>query len=177
MEEHNKPSPSVRELSLLKYWPIGAIYLLAFAIAILTAKLHVYPDYMSQVMGIVLVLFGVTKLNDISGFAQSFAKYDPVAKKFSLYAHSYPFIEILLGTLFIAQIFVTASTLVTLIIYSLSFYGALISLRNKEDLHCVCLGTYFSLPLSKVTIIESLFMICMCLWMLSMIPAMATMPM
>jgi hypothetical protein len=169
--------PIIHRPSLFKYWPIAAIYLASFILAFFTAKLHIYPDYMSQVMGIALVLFGVIKLNDISGFAQSFAKYDPLARKFPHYGYSYPFIEILLGSLFLAQIFVVSSTFATLLIYSLSFYGALMSFRRKEELHCVCLGTYFRLPLSRVTIIESLFMICMCLWMLSMIPTMANMPM
>jgi len=50
-------------------------------------------------------------------------------------------------------------------------------LRKKEQLHCVCLGTYFKLPLSTVTIIEAGFMIVMCVWMLLMINTMTTMVM
>ncbi|MSR71682.1 MAG: hypothetical protein EXS50_03435 [Candidatus Taylorbacteria bacterium] len=128
---------------------------------------------MSHFMGFLLVLFGFIKLNDVKGFAAGFANYDPIAKNSTSYAKAYPFLEILLGVLFIAQVFVFPATIVTLVIYSVSLYGALKSILNKEELHCVCLGTYFKLPLSKVTIIESSVMIVMCIWMLMMFSSMA----
>jgi len=157
------------------YWPIGAIYLVSLVFALYTVQFHVYPDYMSHVMGFVLILFGVIKLSDIAGFAHSFRQYDPLAKQSVTYAQTYPFIEITLGILFILQLFVIPATLITLFIYSASLYGAIVSVRKKESLRCVCLGTYFKLPLSSVTLIEAGFMIVMCLWMLVMITTMTTM--
>lgn len=103
--------------------------------------------------------------------------YDPVAKRSITYAQTYPFLEIALGILFILQLLVLPVTLVTLFIYSASLYGAVQSMKKKEALHCVCLGTYFKLPLSTVTILEAGFMIGMCLWMLLMINSMAGMAM
>jgi hypothetical protein len=132
---------------------------------------------MSHLMGWVLIFFGLIKLSDIRGFASSFAKYDPLAKQSSTYAEVYPFIEITLGVLFILQLFVLPATLATILIYSVGLYGAVGSVLKKESLHCVCLGTYFKLPLSKVTIIEASFMILMCLWMLVMFNQMTTMVM
>jgi hypothetical protein len=79
--------------------------------------------------------------------------------------------------MFILQLLVLPVTLVTLLIYSASLYGALQSLKRREMLHCVCLGTYFKLTLSTVTILEAGFMILMCLWMVLMINGMATMAM
>ena len=89
----------------------------------------------------------------------------------------YPFLEIALGILFILQLLIVPATFITLFIYSASLYGALMSLRKNEALHCVCLGTYFKLPLSTVTIVEAGFMIVMCVWMLLMINAMTMMVM
>ncbi len=123
-------------------------------------------------MGWVLVFFGVIKLSDVVGFAEGFAKYDPLAKQSIVYAQVYPFLEITLGVLFILQLLILPATLITLFIYSASLYGALQSMMKKETLHCVCLGTYFKLPLSTVTIIEASFMILMCVWMLVMFNSM-----
>lgn len=159
------------------YWPIATIYIVAALISLYTIKWHTHPDYMSHLMGWVLIFFGLTKLPDIVGFAVGFAKYDPLAKRSITYARSYPFLEIILGILFVLQLFILPATLITLFIYSASLYGALKSILKKESLHCVCLGTYFKLPLSTVTIIEAGFMIVMCIWMLVMFNSMTMMTM
>ncbi len=164
-------------LHLLKYWPIVLIYLLSAVLALFSIRLQQAPDYMSHFMGFVLVLFGLIKLGDIPGFARGFAQYDPLARASSTYATVYPFLEILLGILFIGQLLILPATLVTLAIYSISLWGAVRSVMKKQELHCVCLGTYFKLPLSTVTILEATFMIGMCVWMLAMIRTMTGMVM
>lgn len=163
--------------TLWSYWPIAVLYLVAAFISVFSAQWHVNPDYMSHVMGWVLVFFGLIKLTDVVGFASGFAKYDPFAKQSITYAQSYPFLEITLGILFILQLLILPATIITLIIYCASLYGAVQSMMKKESLHCVCLGTYFKLPLSTVTIIEATFMILMCVWMLVMFNQMTTMVM
>lgn len=177
MEPSTPHIHTLQKITLFSYWPIAAIYLLSALIAFYTASLHPNPDYMSHFMGFVVLFFGLIKVSDVAGFAKGFAMYDPIAKRSRIYAQTYPFLEILLGVLFILQLFIIPATLVTLVIYSASLYGALASLRNKEFLHCVCLGTYFRLPLSTVTILEAGFMIGMCLWMLVMINTMTDMVM
>ncbi len=181
--EHSSPTHhevhvhNSSKVTVWSYWPIAGIYLLSLLFALYTIQFHVYPDYMSHLMGFVLVLFGIIKISDIAGFAKGFALYDPLAKRSDTYAQVYPFLEIALGILFILQLLIIPATLITLFIYSASLYGALQSLRKKEALHCVCLGTYFKLPLSTVTILEAGFMIAMCAWMLLMINTMAGMAM
>ena len=164
--QHAAPS------SVWSYWPIALIYAIAAIVSLYTVQWHMYPDYMSHVMGWVLVFFGVIKLSDVLGFANGFAKYDPLAKRSVVYAQVYPFLEITLGVVFILQLLILPATLITLFIYSASLYGAVQSMMKKETLHCVCLGTYFKLPLSTVTIIEASFMIVMCVWMLVMFNSM-----
>jgi hypothetical protein len=179
--EHTPPRNTLHvhhvTTSVWSYWPIATIYAAAALFALFTIKFHLYPDYMSHWMGFVLIGFGLIKLSDVVGFANGFSMYDPIAKRSTTYAQSYPFIEIALGILFILQLLVVPVTLITLFIYSTSLYGALQSIKNKETLHCVCLGTYFKLPLSTVSVLESGFMISMCIWMLLMINTMATMAM
>ena len=175
----NQSPPTIHNSrpEIITYWPIAAIYIIACLLSLYTITWHQNPDYMSHVMGFVLVFFGLIKLSDIVGFARVFAEYDPLAHRSQSYAQSYPFLEIALGILFILQIFIIPATLITLFIYSASLTGAINTIRNKQSLHCVCLGTYFKLPLSTVTILEATFMIGMCLWMLVMIFSMTTMVM
>jgi hypothetical protein len=180
--EHNHSSSGVKihhaaKVGVLSYWPIATIYVVSALVSLYSVQFHIYPDYMSHLMGWVLVFFGIIKLSDVVGFAEGFAKYDPLAKRSIVYAQVYPFLEITLGILFILQLLILPATLVTLFIYSASLYGALQSLLKKEELHCVCLGTYFKLPLSTVTIIEAVFMIGMCIWMLVMFNQMTMMVM
>lgn len=174
---HQVPVHNSATVTIWSYWPIAGIYLVSGLLALYTVQFHASPDYMSHLMGFVLVLFGIIKMSDVVGFAKGFAMYDPFAKRSQTYAQVYPFLEITLGILFILQLLIIPITLITLVIYSASLYGAILSLRNKEDLHCVCLGTYFKLPLSTVTILEAGFMIGMCVWMLVMITTMAGMAM
>ncbi len=163
--------------SLRSYWPLLLVYVISFGMALISVRYHPTPDFMSHFMGFVLVLFGLIKLNDIMGFAEGFAKYDLIAKRFFFYGKIYPYLEVALGVLFITQLLVVYVTLITLVIYGASLYGAVKSLLNKEELHCVCLGTYFKLPLSRVTIIESIFMVGMSVWMLVMLNQMTGMSM
>lgn len=182
MEHHQSPHNAVNihhagPTSVWAYWPIAAIYLVAIIVSLYSVTWHVYPDFMSHLMGWVLIFFGAIKLSDVVGFANGFAKYDPLARQSQVYAQVYPFLEITLGILFVLQVFILPATLITLFIYSASLYGAVKSMMNKEQLHCVCLGTYFKLPLSTVTIIEATFMILMCVWMLQMLNSMTMMVM
>ncbi len=180
--EHTSPNSTLHihnadTTSVWSYWPVASIYVIAALLALYTVQFHVYPDYMSHWMGFVLIGFGLIKLSDVVGFAKGFTMYDPLAKRSITYAQTYPFLEIALGIMFVLQLLILPVTLITLFIYSASLYGALQSMMKKETLHCVCLGTYFKLPLSTVTILEAGFMIGMCLWMLLMINSMAGMAM
>ena len=177
MEHHQSVNSGVKihhaaPTSASAYWPIAIIYVTAALVSLYTVQFHMHPDYMSHLMGWVLVFFGLIKLSDVVGFAKGFAKYDPLARRSVVYAQVYPFLEITLGILFILQLLILPATVITLFIYSASLYGAVQSMMKKETLHCVCLGTYFKLPLSTVTIIEATFMIVMCLWMLVMFNSM-----
>jgi hypothetical protein len=112
-------------------------------------------------MGIILVLFGTLKLYDLDKFALIFSKYDIIASKVKLYGYLYPFIEILLGAGFLTNTLTRSVLYTTIVLMVISLISVSISLYNKKPLKCGCLGSFFHMPLSYVTISENLLMILM----------------
>ena len=92
--------------------------------------------------------------------------YDPIAKIFPLYGWIYPFIETLLGLLFLLRIQLFISLCATITILGITTIGVTRSLIDKSKIQCACLGTALKLPMTKATFIENFIMIIMALWML-----------
>ena len=112
-------------------------------------------------------MFSFFKLLDLNGFVKAFKMYDLLANRFNIWAYFYPFIELLLGVLFLLGVYTTHVSLATIIVLSISTIGVVNSNLKKEKIQCACLGSVFNLPMSKVTVIENLSMIVMALIMLS----------
>ena len=70
---------------------------------------------MLDFMGLFYIIFSFFKILDIKGFSTSFKMYDPLAKKITIYGYIYPFIEILLGLMFLTRIEVNIALLLSLI--------------------------------------------------------------
>lgn len=105
---------------------------------------------------------------DLQGFADSYRMYDILAKKVSLWAYLYPFVELGLGIAFLINLSPVITNLVTLVVMLVSIVGVIQSVLNKKAIKCACLGSVFNLPMSTVTIIEDGWMILMSgvmLWM------------
>ncbi len=124
---------------------------------------------MRDFMGAFFLIFGGLKLLNWKNFVISFRAYDPFAKKSAFYAHLYPLIEILLG---IAYQFNAPDLLLpnitTIVILSATTYGVAQSLRSNHAVQCACLGGFFNIPISRLTIFENVLMIVMALTMLFM---------
>ncbi len=114
-------------------------------------------------MGIIYIVFGFLKLYDIDKFVNVFRKYDIIANKVELWAWLYPFIEILLGISLLSNIFVNKTMKITLVLMIISIISVSISLLKKQNLRCGCLGTFFHIPLSYVTISENVAMLALSL--------------
>ena len=112
-------------------------------------------------MGLFFIVFSFFKFLDYKGFPDSFAQYDPLAKKSRGYALVYPFLESALGVMFLLQIEVFYALGATLIILSITTLGVLQSLMQKNQIQCACLGTALKLPMTEATLIENLLMITM----------------
>ena len=88
------------------------------------------------------------------------------AKKFPIYAVSYPFIETGVGFSFLflgSNLTILTLALVVLLFNFVSLYGAF---GKKDNVLCVCLGTRLAFPFDKWLILENIFMLTMVLYMI-----------
>ena len=121
---------------------------------------------MIDFMGLFYIIFSFFKILDIKGFSKSFKMYDPLAKKITIYGYIYPFIEILLGLMFLTRIEVNIALLITIIILGITSVGVTQTLLNKRMINCACLGTTLKLPMTEATFIENAIMITMAIVLL-----------
>ena len=121
---------------------------------------------MLDFMGLFYIIFSFFKILDIKGFSTSFKMYDPLAKKITIYGYIYPFIEILLGLMFLTRIEVNIALLITIIILGITSVGVTQTLLNKRMINCACLGTTLKLPMTEATFIENAIMITMAIVLL-----------
>ena len=105
--------------------------------------------------------FSFFKMLNLKAFAESYAMYDIVAKKFGAWGYIYAFIELGLGLSFALNLSPVIVNWVTLIVMTVSILGVLESVLNKKKIQCACLGAVFNLPMSTVTIVEDAIMIAM----------------
>jgi len=123
-------------------------------------------DFMLDFMGLFFFVFSLFKFLDLSGFALSFAMYDPLAKRLPLYGRVYPLLELILGFLLLAKLQLPIALLVTVIVLSITTIGVCVVLLQKKQITCACLGTVLKLPMTQATFIENSVMIFMATFIL-----------
>jgi copper chaperone CopZ len=154
------------------YKPIVLIFAYVFLVSVIAGSTILGFDEiiaMRVFMAGFFLVFSFFKLLNLDGFAESYAMYDVVARKFKAWGYIYALIELGLGIAYAANINPVVTNLVTLVVMSVSIIGVLQSVLNKKTIQCACLGAVFNLPMSTVTIIEDGLMIVMSavmLWML-----------
>ncbi|GAL66887.1 hypothetical protein JCM19301_1431 [Jejuia pallidilutea] len=146
------------------------LFLIFGYITIASVLLNIKPwsatDFMLDFMGLFYVVFSFFKLLDLKGFPESFKMYDPLAKVVPVYGWVYPFIEVVLGLMFLMRIQIPLALIVTLIILGITTIGVTKTLLDKKAIQCACLGTALKLPMTKATFIENSIMIVMAVIML-----------
>jgi len=159
--ENNETAEQVKSW-LATYKPILLIfgYILIIAIVAATGQ----NDFnLMRVMNVFMagffLAFSFFKMLDLKGFADSYAMYDIVAKKFSAWGFIYPFIELGLGIAYAINFQPVFTNIITLTVMAISVIGVLQSVFNKRKIKCACLGGVFNLPMSSVTVIEDMLMI------------------
>lgn len=154
------------------YKPIVLIFAYVFVVSVIAGSTVLGFDEMIAMrvfMAGFFLVFSFFKLLNLDGFADSYAMYDVVARKFKAWGYIYALIELGLGIAYAANFSPVITNLVTLVVMSVSIIGVLQSVLNKKTIQCACLGAVFNLPMSTVTIIEDGLMIAMSavmLWML-----------
>ena len=116
---------------------------------------------MLDFMGLFYIIFSFFKILDIKGFSMSFRMYDPLAKQAPIYGYIYPFIEVILGMMFLIRFEVNIALILTVIILGITTIGVTQTLINKRSIKCACLGTKLNLPMTEATFIENALMIIM----------------
>ena len=103
---------------------------------------------------------------DLKGFPDSFRMYDPLAKRVPVYANIYPFIETILGLLFLLRFEINIALIATMIVLGITTVGVTKTLLDKKAIRCACLGTALKLPMTEATFIENAIMLVMAVLML-----------
>lgn len=148
-------------------FPLGLIFLfLIGGILIIHYPIFMIMDMLPNFMGLFFVVFSFFKCLDLDGFQSSFRRYDPLAKSIPFYAWLYPFLELILGVLFLMRWELQLALWLTVGILSITSIGVIQVLLSKKDIQCACLGSVLNLPMTEATLIENAIMIGMATWML-----------
>ncbi len=118
-------------------------------------------DTMRYFMAGFFLVFSFFKLLDINAFANAYAGYDLLARRWRGWGLMYPFVELALGMAYLANFHLPLTHWATIIIMGFSAIGVIKAVASKTQIQCACLGTVFKLPMSTVTIVEDVGMVLM----------------
>jgi copper chaperone CopZ len=152
---------------LQTYKPVLLIFTFITGVTLLiqfTTNAFNWMQWMRQFMAGFFIVFSFFKLLNLKGFAESYAMYDVVAKRWNAYGYVYAFLELGLGLSYLTDIFPMAINSITFVVMSISLMGVLKSVWSKQKIKCACLGDVFNLPMSTITILEDVLMILMSLF-------------
>jgi copper chaperone CopZ len=152
------------------YLPILLIftYILGVTLLVQTGnETFNWSAWMNHFMAGFFLVFSFFKLLNIRGFATSYSMYDIIARKWHAWGYIYPFIELFLGIAFLIAFNPLLTNLVTFTVMSISLIGVLQNAFTKTKIKCACLGDFFNLPVSTITVIEDSLMIGMSLIILT----------
>ena len=114
------------------------------------------------------LVFSFFKLLDINAFADAYAGYDLLARRWRGWGLLYPFVELALSAAYLTHLNPMVTHWVTVAVMGFSAIGVIQAVASKRSIQCACLGAVFKLPMSTVTIVEDLGMVAMAVWMIVM---------
>lgn len=167
-DTHHDVAHAVVESSRKEYLKFcGILLFLALAgLVMSTLSGFNWEEWMRWFMGGFFIIFGGFKLIGYEMFILTFRGYDLIAKKHKVYAYIYPFIEVLLGGLYVLNLLPIPRDLVTIILMTVGTVGVAKAIAHKSAIQCACLGNIIKLPLTTVSLIEDLTMAVMAFIML-----------
>ena len=125
-----------------------------------------WNEFTLDFMGLFFIIFSFFKILDLKGFPVSFKMYDPLAKVIPIYGFLYPFVETVLGVMFLTRIQINVALIVSLVILLVTTVGVTKTLLSKKIVQCACLGTHLKLPMTEATLIENIIMLSMSIIMI-----------
>ena len=163
LEYYENMNTDGKESYLAKLFPLILILSYISLTSIIINFGRSLDDLMMDFMGIFFIVFSFFKFLEYKSFPNSFAMYDPLAKALPLYGWIYPFIETILGLMFLFRFQLFTSIIITILLLSITTYGVVNVLKNKQTIQCACLGTAIKLPMTIATLVENGIMIIMAL--------------
>jgi hypothetical protein len=125
-----------------------------------------WHSFMADWMGFFFIIFGGLKVINLKNFAAMYRGYDVIAKQNPWWGYVYPFIEVGLGVLFILREFMVPASFATIVLMSVGMIGIYKKLRSEGEVQCACLGGFFNVPVTWLTMAENGVMVGMGVWML-----------
>lgn len=161
--------PAIAPSWFATYRPLLLIvaYILGASLLVQGAQASAMETMRYFMAGFFLV-FSFFKLLDVRAFADAYAGYDLLARRWRPWGFIYPFVELALGVAYLANFQPMLTNAVTLVVMGFSAIGVVSAVLNKRSIRCACLGTVFQLPMSTVTIIEDVGMVAMAAMALAM---------
>lgn len=163
MASMKKNSSHIKDLIPL-FVIVGVVLLFSVITTLITDQDFSFG--MRMFMGGFFVVFGTLKAIKLKDFAIAYKEYDLLAMRSTLYAYSYPFIELCLGILYFTNLAPLVTNTITIFIMGIGAVGVYLKLRKKEEIPCACLGTVFRVPMRWVTLVEDLLMVVMAIIMI-----------
>ncbi len=165
--ENDFPLIKAESSKIKQLFPLFLIFIYLLAGTFLRQKNSFQlNDFMYDFMGLFFVAFSFFKFLDFKGFPDAFSMYDPLAKRIRCYGTLYPFIETILGLMFLLRWGLDWALVITLVILFSTTVGVINSLFNNNKINCACLGTALKLPMTEATLIENTIMLVMAVAML-----------
>ncbi|WP_158828307.1 heavy-metal-associated domain-containing protein [Mucilaginibacter lacusdianchii] len=152
------------------YKPIVLIFTYILTVSVIAGSTVMGVDSlvaMRVFMAGFFLTFSFFKMLNLDGFADSYAMYDVIARRFKSWGYIYALLELALGIAFATNFNPVLTNVVTLVVMTVSIIGVLQTVLNKKVIRCACLGAVFNLPMSTVTIVEDGLMIAMSAAMLT----------
>ncbi len=157
-ENHIQPLESPLEYAKFAGVIIGIV---ALAVLLTVWRGWGLMEFMANFMGVFFLTFGAFKLVNLEMFVLTYRGYDILAKRFTLWAWVFPFVELVLGLGYLLLGNNSWLNVATIAITGVASIGVIKELRRKSVMKCACLGTVIRLPLSKISFVEDFAMLVM----------------
>ena len=162
-----------RGKSISDYMPLLSLVSVSIigSLAIISSPLIPFEmvPFMHFFMGLYLMVLALLKFFDLNKFADGFAMYDLLAKRWRGYGQIYPFIELLLALGFLSMLATPLFYVFTIAFMLFGAAGVVKALNEGVDIYCPCMGNILKVPLSTVTLAENFGMAFMAAMLLLML--------
>lgn len=157
---HNHNYKENKAYSLKNFLPLIIIFSMIIIFTLVRQIIYGFEwmSAMHDFMGSFFIIFGAFKIINLKGFVQAYRMYDILAQRSIFYAYLYPFIELVLGIMYLMRFQLIIANWITLVLMIVSSIGVARELAQNKQIVCACLGAVFKIPMTYVTLAEDLIM-------------------